>query len=106
MTTASQPSGSASPVSTIAKRSILRGEVSVAPNVSEARSAMPSIAAASYAGEERSAQIGAAVTRPRASASSSSTTSSRSGTAASQAAIASAAGMSDRNGALRGTATA
>ena len=78
----------------------------MAPNVSEARTAIPSIAAASYAGEERSAQIGAAVTRPSASASSSSTVSSRSGTAASHVGERLAAGMSDRNGALRGTPTA
>jgi hypothetical protein len=47
ITTASQPSGSASPVSTTAKRPTARGAVSVAPNVSAARTAMPSIAAAS-----------------------------------------------------------
>ena len=47
MTTASQPSGSASPVSTMRKAAILRGAVSVAPKVSAARTAMPSIAAAS-----------------------------------------------------------
>ena len=51
--------------------------VSVAPNVSAARTAMPSIAEASYAGDERSAQTGAAVTRPSASASATSTASTR-----------------------------
>ena len=47
MTTASQPSGSASPVSTTAKPATVRGEVSVAPIVSAARTAMPSMADAS-----------------------------------------------------------
>ena len=47
MTTASQPSGSASPVSTTVNAGSVRGAVSVAPKVSAARTAMPSIAAAS-----------------------------------------------------------
>ena len=47
MTTASKPAGRASPVSTSSYAEILRGEVSVAPKVSAARTAMPSIAAAS-----------------------------------------------------------
>ena len=43
--------------------------LSLAPKVSAARTAMPSIAAASYAGDDRGAQTGSAVTRPTASAS-------------------------------------
>ena len=47
MTTASKPSGSGSPVSTTAKPGTRRAAVSVAPTVSAARTAIPSIAAAS-----------------------------------------------------------
>ncbi len=71
MTTASKPSGSGSPVSTTtyAAGSRKTGAVSLAPTVSAARTAMPSIAAASKDGEERVAHTGSAVTRPTASAS-------------------------------------
>ena len=40
------------------------GLLSLAPTVSAARTAIPSIAAQSNGGDERSAQIGSAVTRP------------------------------------------
>ena len=43
--------------------------LSLAPSVSAARTAIPSIAAVSNGGEERAAQIGSAVTRPTASSS-------------------------------------
>src|ERR1700740_2500912 len=42
------------------------GAVSLAPRVAAARSAIPSIAAESNGGDDRVAQIGAAVTRPTA----------------------------------------
>ena len=47
ITTASKPSGSGSPVSTSAWAGSARGDVSVAPSVSAARMAIPSIADAS-----------------------------------------------------------
>ena len=73
------------------------GVVSLAPRVSAARTAMPSIPAASNGGEDRVAQTGAAVTRPAASVSGTSTAGSRSGQpaasrAARQASSACAAG--------------
>ena len=79
------------------------GLVSLAPTVSAACTAMPSIAAASNGGEEVCAQTGSAVTRPTASSSAIRTLSSRSGhpaaaQASSQAASASAAGRSWMNG--------
>src|SRR5436305_12904456 len=66
MTTASNPSGSGSPVSISTNAPVSRssGVVSLAPAVSAARTAIPSIAAESNGGEERRAQIAAAVTRP------------------------------------------
>src|SRR4051795_12223956 len=99
MTTASKPSGSGSPVSTTtyASPSSHTGVLSLAPTVSDARTATPSIAEASNDGDERVAQTGAAVTRPTASCRPSRTASTRSGQpaavhAARQAASASAAG--------------
>src|SRR3954463_12398040 len=66
MTTASKPSGSGSPVSTTtyALGSRCTGVLSVAPTVSAARTAMPSIAEASKDGDDRAAHTGAAGTRP------------------------------------------
>ena len=69
------------------------------PTVSEACTAMPSIAAASKGGDDERAQTGSAVTRPTAWSSGSRIASSRSGQpaaahASSQAANASAAGRS------------
>ena len=105
MTTASKSPGIGSPVSTISKAPASRrtGLVSLAPTVSAACTAMPSIAAASNGGEEVCAQTGSAVTRPTASSSAIRTLSSRSGhpaaaQASSQAASASAAGRSWMNG--------
>ena len=71
MTTASKSPGIGSPVSTTSKAPAARrtGLVSLAPTVSAARTAMPSIAAASNGGEEVCAQTGSAVTRPTASSS-------------------------------------
>src|SRR3954452_15064375 len=101
MTTASKPSGRGSPVSTTtnAPGSRNTGVLSLAPTVSAARTAMPSIAEASNDGDERVAHTGSAVTRPTASASPRRTVSTRSGQpaathAARQAASASAAGTS------------
>ena len=73
--------------------------LSLAPTVSAARTAMPSIADASNDGDDRVAQTGSAVTRPTASWSPRRTGSTRSGQpaaaqAARQAASASAAGTS------------
>ena len=92
-------------MSTISKARASRrtGLVSLAPTVSAACTAMPSIAAASNGGEEVCAQTGSAVTRPTASSSAIRTLSSRSGhpaaaQASSQAASASAAGRSWMNG--------
>src|SRR3954451_8850016 len=105
MTTASTPSGSGSPVSTTtyAPGSTNTGVLSLAPTVSAARTAMPSIADASNDGDERVAHTGAAGTRPTASASARRTGSTRSeqpaaASAARQAASASAAGTSWMNG--------
>src|SRR3954466_2418680 len=105
MTTASKPSGSASPVSTTtyALGSRCTGVLSLAPTVSAARTAIPSIAAASKDGDDRAAHTGAAVTRPTAAARSSRTGSTRSGHpaashAARQVARAAAAGTSWMNG--------
>ena len=75
------------------------GVLSLAPTVSAARTAMPSMAEASKEGDERVAHTGSAVTRPTASASARRTGSRRSGqpaaaSAARQAASASAAGTS------------
>src|SRR3954447_4815557 len=101
MTTASKPSGSGSPVSTTsyAPASRYTGVLSLAPTVSAARTAIPSIAEASNDGDDRAAHTGSAVTRPSASASASATTSTRSGQpaashAARHAARAAAAGTS------------
>ena len=71
MTTASKSSGSGSPVSTTANvpGSRKTGVLSLAPTVSAARTAMPSMADASNEGEDRVAHTGAAVTRPTASCS-------------------------------------
>ncbi len=79
--------------------------VSLAPRVSAARTAMPSIPAASNGGEDRVAQTGAAVTSPAASAMGTSMAGSRSGQpaasrAARQARRACAAGTSRMNGLL------
>ena len=75
------------------------GVLSLAPTVSAALTAMPSIAEASNDGEERVAHTGSAVTRPTASPRARRTVSTRSGQpaaahAARQAASASAAGTS------------
>src|SRR3954451_1093062 len=101
MTTASKPSGSGSPVSTTtyAPGSTNTGVLSLAPTVSAARTAIPSIAEASNDGDERTAHTGSAVTCPTASAGSSRTASTRSGQpaashAARHAARAAAAGAS------------
>src|SRR3954469_9905377 len=101
MTTASKPSGSGSPVSstTYAPASRCTGVLSLAPTVSAARTAMPSMAEASNDGDEGAAQTGAAVTRPTAAASSRRAVPTRSGQPAAaqavrQAASASAAGTS------------
>ena len=59
--------------------------VSLAPRVSAARTAIPSMAAASNGGEERVAHTGPAVTRPAASASGIRTAGSRAGQPASLA---------------------
>ena len=77
--------------------------LSLAPTVSAARTAMPSIADASNEGDERVAHTGPAVTRPTASWSPIRTASTRAGHpaaahAARQAASASAAGTSRMNG--------
>ena len=77
--------------------------VSAAPTVSAARTAMPSIAAESNAGEDRSAHTGSAVTRPTASPTGSSTASTRGGQPAAahasrHARRACSAGTSDTNG--------
>ncbi len=108
MTTASNPSGIGSPVSstTNASASSSTGVVSLAPTVSDARTAIPSIAAESNGGEERTAQIGSAVTRPIARSSASPTVSSRAGqpVAAQHARHADCAlpsGTSRRNGVVR-----
>jgi hypothetical protein len=105
MTTASKPSGSGSPVSMTTYRpgSISTGVLSLAPIVSAARTAMPSIADASNEGDERVAQIGSAVTRPTASWSPIRTAATRLGHPAAahaelQPASASAAGTSRMNG--------
>src|SRR5580700_4550273 len=105
MTTASQPGGIGSPVSTTSKAPGARyaGVVSLAPSVSAARTAMPSIPAASNGGEDRTAHTGAAVTSPADSVTGTVITGSRSGQpaasrAARQAARACAAGTSVRNG--------
>ena len=68
MTTASKSPGTGSPVSTISKApaASVTGLVSLAPTVSAACTAMPSMAAASKGGEEVCAQTGSAVTRPTA----------------------------------------
>ena len=58
------------------------GVVSLAPRLSTARSAMPSMAAASKGGDDREAQIGSAVTRPTASSSATVTAGTREGQAA------------------------
>ncbi len=99
-----------SPVSTTSKEPACSrtGAVSLAPAVSAASTAMPSIAAASKGGEERSAHTGSAVTRPTASSSGRRTTGRRSGHPAaaharSHASSASAAGMSWMNGVGRAT---
>ena len=99
-----------SPVSTISNDPDSRwtGVVSLAPIVSAARTAIPSIAAASKGGEEVRAQTGSAVTRPTAWSSGSRTMSTRSGQpaaaqASSHAASASAAGRSWMKGAERAT---
>ena len=101
MTTASKSPGIGSPVSTIsnAPAASSTGAVSPAPTVSEACTAMPSIAAASKGGDDDRAHTGSAVTRPTAWSSGSRIVSSRSGQpaaahASSQAANASAAGRS------------
>src|SRR3954462_777140 len=89
MTTASKASGSGSPVSTTtyAPGSTKTGVLSLAPTVSAARTAIPSIADASNDGDERTAHTGSAVTCPTAPASGNGTASPRSGPpAASQAA--------------------
>ena len=83
--------------------SISTGVLSLAPIVSAARTAMPSIADASNEGDERVAHTGSAVTRPTASWSPIRTASTRAGQpaaahAALQAASASAAGTSRMNG--------
>src|SRR5688572_19370062 len=111
MTTASKSPGTGSPVSTTvnAFASSRTGVVSLAPIVSAACTAMPSIAAASNGGDEVFAQTGSAVTRPTAWSSGSRTVSTRSGQpvsahASSQAAKASAAGRSWMNGAARAIA--
>src|SRR3954464_7851716 len=113
MTTASKPSGSGSPVSTTtyASAASQTGVLSLAPTVSAARTATPSIAEASNDGDERVAHTGAAVTRPTASWSPSRTASTRSGQAAAvhaarQAARASAAGTSWMKGVVATTCTA
>ena len=85
------------------------GVVSLAPIVSAACTAMPSMAAASNGGDEVFAQTGSAVTRPTAWSSGSRTVSTRSGQPAAaqascQAANASAAGRSWMNGAARAIA--
>src|SRR5512132_287289 len=79
------------------------GVLSLAPIVSAARTAMPSIAEASNDGEDRVAHTGSAVTRPTASCRSARFVSTRAGQPAAphavrQAASASAPGMSLMNG--------
>ena len=79
------------------------GVLSLAPTVSDARTAMPSMPAASNDGDERVAHTGSAVTLPTASCSPRRTASTRLGHpaashAARQAASASAAGTSWMNG--------
>src|SRR5579863_3321430 len=105
MTTASRPSGIGSPVSTTSKAAgeSQVGVVSLAPSVPAARTAMPSIPAASNGGEDRTAHTGAAVTSPAASVTGTVTAGSRSGQpaasrAARHAARACAAGTSLMNG--------
>src|SRR5215208_8107588 len=105
MTTASKPSGSGSPVSTVAKspEANSSGVVGVAPTVVTARTAIPSMAAVSYAGEERRAQTASAVTRPIAASSRKRSCGTRAGHpaaehASSHAASACAAGRSRMNG--------
>ena len=80
--------------------------LSLAPTVSAARTAMPSMAEASKDGDERVAQTGSAVTRPTASCSPTRTASTRGGQPAAahasrQAASAWAAGTSWMNGRRR-----
>ena len=77
--------------------------VSLAPRVSAARTAIPSMPAASNGGEDRLAHTGSAVTRPTASASGTRCAGSRAGQpaasrAARQASRARAAGTSRMNG--------
>src|SRR3954462_4307359 len=105
MTTAAKPSGSGAPVSTTtyAAGGSHTGVLSLAPTVSAARTATPSIAEASNDGDERVAHTGAAVTRPTASWSPIRTASTRPGQpvaahAALQAASAWAGGTSRMNG--------
>jgi hypothetical protein len=111
MITASKSPGIGSPVSTTSNAPASRrtGVLSLAPTVSAAWTAMPSIAAASKGGEDARAQIGSAVTRRTASASGNRTVSTRSGQPAaaqvsSQAASASAAGRSWMKGVARAIA--
>ena len=90
-------------MSTTAKSSSSTGVVSAAPTVSAARTAMPSIAAESNAGDDRSAHTDSAVTRPTASPTGSSTASTRGGQPAAahasrHARRACSAGMSETNG--------
>src|SRR6201996_2218244 len=82
------------------------GAVSMAPRVSAARSAIPSIAAESNGGDDRVAQIGAAVTRPTAWSSATVTAGRREGHPLSarqraHSARARARGTSRRNGVVR-----
>jgi len=83
--------------------------VSLAPRVSAARTAIPSMPAASNGGEERVAHTGSAVTRPAASSTRTRTAGSRAGQppaarALRQASRAVAAGTSRMNGLLLMTA--
>jgi hypothetical protein len=105
MITASYPGGIGSPVSTTANAAPAStiGRVSEAPTVSSARTAIPSMAAESNAGEERAAHTGPAVTLPTASATGRRTASTRAGQPAAarasrQATRASAAGTSEMYG--------
>ena len=95
-------------MSTTAKSSSSTGVVSAAPTVSAARTAMPSMAAESNAGDDRRAHTDSAVTRPTASPTGSSTASTRGGQPAAahasrHARRACSAGMSDTNGLVIGT---
>jgi hypothetical protein len=90
-------------VSTTSKWVSRTGVVSAAPTVSAARTAIPSMPAASNAGEERRAHTGSAVTRPTASVTGTRTLSTRRGHPAAahasrHASSACSAGTSDTNG--------